>query len=122
MLIFPPAGFVVKSLINTESYTITSHGYRMRALELRFFENLSRLSPYVWRAVSRSEQLRARVASAALALALSTQIGISAQFRAPAKISAAATKAAHRLVVQVNINDPAVMNLALNNVSNVAQH
>jgi len=63
------------------------------------------------------------VASIALALALSTQTGISAQFRAPAKISAAANqKQPHRLVVQVDVNDPAVMNLALNNVSNVAQH
>src|SRR6266850_7063469 len=28
----------------------------------------------------------------------------------------------HRVAVQVDVNDPAVMNLALNNVSNVAQH
>lgn len=28
----------------------------------------------------------------------------------------------HRLVIHVDVNDPAVMNLALNNVSNVAQH
>jgi intracellular sulfur oxidation DsrE/DsrF family protein len=28
----------------------------------------------------------------------------------------------HRLVIQVNQNDPAVMNLALNNVTNVIQH
>jgi intracellular sulfur oxidation DsrE/DsrF family protein len=29
---------------------------------------------------------------------------------------------AHRLVLQVNTNDPAAMNLALNNATNVAQH
>ncbi|WP_426614389.1 DsrE family protein [Bradyrhizobium sp. McL0616] len=28
----------------------------------------------------------------------------------------------HRLVVQVDVNDPALMNLALNNVSNTVQH
>jgi intracellular sulfur oxidation DsrE/DsrF family protein len=73
--------------------------------------------------MNRSFSIFAGVASIALTLALSTQIGISAQFRAPAKISAAANqKQPHRLVVQVDVNDPAVMNLALNNVSNVAQH
>ena len=36
--------------------------------------------------------------------------------------SAAAQSQLHRLAVQVNVNDPAVMNLALNNVSNAARH
>lgn len=63
------------------------------------------------------------VVSIALALVLSTQIGSSAKISTPAKNSAAASqKRPHRLVVQVDVNDPAVMNLALNNVSNVAQH
>jgi intracellular sulfur oxidation DsrE/DsrF family protein len=63
------------------------------------------------------------VASIALALTLSTHVSISAQISAPAKISTAANqKQPHRLAVQVNVNDPAVMNLALNNVSNVVQH
>jgi uncharacterized protein len=63
------------------------------------------------------------VAFIALALALSTQISISAQISTPAKISnAAKQKHPHRLVVQVDVNDPAVMNLVLNNVSNVAQY
>ena len=35
---------------------------------------------------------------------------------------AIAAKAAHRLVLQVNSNEPAVMNLALNNAANVAQY
>ena len=73
--------------------------------------------------MNRSFSIFAGVTFIALALALSTQIGISAQIRAPAKVSAAVNqKQPHRLVVQVNVNDPAIMNLALNNVSNVAQH
>ena len=34
----------------------------------------------------------------------------------------AAEKKSHRLVLQVNVNDPATMNLALNNASNVVQY
>ncbi|MDQ1452632.1 MAG: uncharacterized protein QOK38_2498, partial [Acidobacteriaceae bacterium] len=34
----------------------------------------------------------------------------------------AADKKLHHLVLQVNVNDPAVMNLALNNATNVAQY
>ena len=33
-----------------------------------------------------------------------------------------ATKKPHRLILQVNSNDPAMMNLALNNATNVAQY
>lgn len=69
------------------------------------------------------------VVSIALALVLSTQISSSAKISAPTKNSVAAKNSAapnqkqpHRLVIQVDVNDPAVMNLALNNVSNVAQH
>ena len=79
--------------------------------------------------MNRSFTVFAGVASIALALVLSTQISSSAQINtsakisAPAKISTAANqKHPHRLAVQVDVNDPAVMNLALNNVSNVAQH
>jgi intracellular sulfur oxidation DsrE/DsrF family protein len=79
--------------------------------------------------MNRSFTVFAGVASIALALVLSTQISTSAQINtsakisAPAKISTAANqKHPHRLAVQVDVNDPAVMNLALNNVSNVAQH
>jgi intracellular sulfur oxidation DsrE/DsrF family protein len=44
--------------------------------------------------------------------------------RAPAaaKKPLAPAKEAHRLAVQVNVNEPAAMNLALNNASNVAQY
>jgi len=99
--------------------------------------------------MNRSFTVFAGVASIALALVLSTQISSSAQISpsakisspaktsisapaktsAPAKISAPAEistaadqKPPHRLAVQVDVNDPAVMNLALNNVSNAAQH
>jgi intracellular sulfur oxidation DsrE/DsrF family protein len=41
---------------------------------------------------------------------------------APAKKPRAPAKEAHRLAVQVNVNEPAAMNLALNNASNVAQY
>ena len=91
----------------------------------------------------------AGVTSIALALVLSAQISSSAQnstsaqisapvkisppvkISAPAKIKAPAKttistaanqKRPHRLAVQVDVNDPAAMNLALNNVSNAAQH
>src|SRR6202021_4312547 len=73
--------------------------------------------------LNRSFFILAGATSITLALALSTQLGISAQCRTPAKISAAANqRQPHRLVVQVDVNDPAVMNLALNNVNNVAQY
>jgi hypothetical protein len=73
--------------------------------------------------MNRSFSVFAGVAFIALALALSTQISISAQISTPAKISnAAKQKHPHRLVVQADVNDPAVMNLVLNNVSNVAQY
>ncbi|MET0675418.1 MAG: hypothetical protein ABW175_06430, partial [Bradyrhizobium sp.] len=41
---------------------------------------------------------------------------------APDSKRAAVAKAAHRLVLQVNSNEPAMMNLALNNATNVAQY
>jgi uncharacterized protein len=51
------------------------------------------------------------------------QIGTSAKLNANAKMTATADRAQpHRLVVQVDVNDPATMNLALNNVSNTAQY
>jgi len=40
----------------------------------------------------------------------------------PALAQLAAEKKPHRLVLQVNSNDPATMNLALNNATNVAQY
>lgn len=46
---------------------------------------------------------------------------VTAQQRGPATTTTATTPKAHRLVLQVNSNDPATMNLALNNASNVEQ-
>lgn len=57
------------------------------------------------------------------AVEINTSAKISAKMNANAKVTTAATRMQpHRLVVQVDVNDPATMNLALNNVSNVAQH
>jgi len=94
--------------------------------------------------MNRSFTVFAGVASIALALVLSTQISTSAKISAPAKISTAAIqkqphrsakinapakistghnqKQPHRLAVKIDVNDPAVMSLALNDVSNAAQH
>jgi hypothetical protein len=79
------------------------------------------------------------VASIGFILVMSTQNSRSAQSNTSptlnaAKVSAAKTNTKakitntaaqsqpHRLAVQVNVNDPATMNLALNNVSNAARH
>ena len=80
--------------------------------------------------MNRSIIIFAQVMSVALALVLSAHIATSAKTSATVK-SSVSTKFStaahqksphHRLVVQVDVNDPAIMNLALNNVSNVAQH
>ena len=79
--------------------------------------------------MNRTVAVFAGAASVALALVFSTQINGSlrttafAKAGSPTKIAAPASqRQPHRLVVQVDVNDPAIMNLALNNVSNVAQH
>ena len=51
------------------------------------------------------------------------QGGTSAKAAPKAKTTTTASQTQpHRLSVQVDVNDPATMNLALNNVSNAAQH
>ena len=79
--------------------------------------------------MNRSFVVFAGVAAVGLTLALSTQtsgsaqIGASGKMNANAKMTAASNRThLHRLAVQVDVNDPAIMNLALNNVSNTAQH
>lgn len=75
------------------------------------------------------------LASIGFILVMSTQSSRSAQINTSPTLNAAkanngkakiTTTAArpqlHRLAVQVNVNDPATMNLALNNVSNTARH
>ncbi len=77
----------------------------------------------------------ARVAAAALSLYVMAPSSAPAQEKkqttavkkkpaAPAQVSkrTASAKQAHRLILQVNTNEPAMMNLALNNATNVAQY
>ena len=53
----------------------------------------------------------------------SAQIGTSTKLNTDAKMATTANRTQpHRLAVQVDVNDPATMNLALNNVSNTVQH
>jgi len=61
----------------------------------------------------------AAVCVTALALVASTA---TAQNGKPVPIAVNVTKKAHRLVLQVNTNEPATMNLALNNATNVEQY
>ncbi|MGM4966050.1 DsrE family protein [Tardiphaga sp. 1201_B9_N1_1] len=83
--------------------------------------------------MNRSLVVFASMAAVGIILMLSTQTSgaveintsakTSAKMNANAKVTTAAIRTQpHRLVVQVNVNDPATMNLALNNVSNAAQH
>lgn len=79
--------------------------------------------------MNRSLVVFASVAAIGSTLVLSTQtsgaveINTSARMNVNAKMTTAAIRTQpHRLVVQVDVNDHAIMNLALNNVSNVAQH
>jgi uncharacterized protein len=79
--------------------------------------------------MNRSFVVFAGVVAIWLTLALSTQTssyaqgGTSAKINANAKMTTPADRTRpHRLSVQVDVNDPAVMNLALNNVSNTAKH
>ena len=53
----------------------------------------------------------------------SAQIGTSTKLNTDAKMAATVNRTQpHRLAVQVDVNDPATMNLVLNNVSNTVQH
>jgi intracellular sulfur oxidation DsrE/DsrF family protein len=79
--------------------------------------------------MNRSFVVFAGVVAIGFTLALSTQTssyaqgGTSAKINANAKMTTPADRTRpHRLSVQVDVNDPAVMNLALNNVSNTARH
>jgi len=79
--------------------------------------------------MNRSFVVFAGVAAIGLTLVLSTQTsgaaqgGTSAKNNANAKMTTPANRTQpHRLAVQVDVNDPATMNLALNNVTNAAQH
>ena len=67
----------------------------------------------------------AAVGVAALIIAVTPSAEAVVQQNLPAKQTVKrpiAEKKSHRLVLQVNVNDPATMNLALNNATNVAQY
>ena len=79
--------------------------------------------------MNRSFVVFAGAAAIGLILVLSTQtsrsaqIGTSTKLNTDAKMATTANRTQpHRLAVQVDVNDPATMNLALNNVSNTVQH
>jgi intracellular sulfur oxidation DsrE/DsrF family protein len=79
--------------------------------------------------MNRSIFVIAGVIAVAYIFALSIQTSGSAQLGTSGKMDAkaamitgAARPQPHRLAVQVDVNDPATMNLALNNVTNAAQH
>jgi len=53
----------------------------------------------------------------------SAPLGTSAKADAHARVTASVNRSQlHRLAIQVDVNDAALMNLALNNVSNTVQH
>jgi intracellular sulfur oxidation DsrE/DsrF family protein len=69
--------------------------------------------------------IMAAVGVAALIIAVTPSAEAAVQQNLPTKQTVkrpAAEKKPHRLVLQVNVNDPATMNLALNNATNVAQY
>ncbi len=74
--------------------------------------------------ISTSDQISAPAKMGAPAkISAPAKFSATAKISAPAKISTATNQTQpHRLAVQVDVNDPAVMNLALNNMSNAAQH
>lgn len=63
-----------------------------------------------------------RLAALCTALLLLTPPAMTQTRELAATAPSAVTKKAHRLVLQVNSNEPATMNLALNNATNVEQH
>jgi uncharacterized protein len=66
---------------------------------------------------------RAGSAAAALvAMLMAALLSAMAASAAEQQKQPAADKKQHQLVLQVNVNDPAMMNLALNNATNVAQY
>jgi uncharacterized protein len=62
------------------------------------------------------------VAAALVAMLLAALLSAMAASAAEQQKQPAADKKQHQLVLQVNVNDPAMMNLALNNATNVAQY
>src|SRR5262245_19128746 len=61
----------------------------------------------------------AAVALAALSTGATAQSSVKAE---PAKLSSSASQAVHKVAIQVNQNDKATMELALNNAKNVVDY
>jgi intracellular sulfur oxidation DsrE/DsrF family protein len=75
--------------------------------------------------MTRSEKTANVLAAASVALLMIAPASAAeqkSQSMSPVSSQPAAIKKPHRLALQVNTNDPATMNLALNNASNVAQY
>jgi intracellular sulfur oxidation DsrE/DsrF family protein len=74
--------------------------------------------------VSTSDQISAAVKIGTPAkIVAAAKINAHAKSGSPLKIGTSGNRTQqHRLAVQVNVNDPAVMNLVLNNVNNAAKH
>jgi hypothetical protein len=73
----------------------------------------------------RFENLTIAAAAGVVALLIVTPPSaaqVKKQWIAQTSKQPAAAKTSHRLVLQVNTNDPAMMNLALNNAANVVQY
>jgi len=69
-------------------------------------------------------KLRDIAMAGAVALMVTTAFSAAQDIERPTQTTAAAAseKEGHRLILQVNTNDPAAMNLALNNAMNVTQY
>jgi intracellular sulfur oxidation DsrE/DsrF family protein len=74
--------------------------------------------------VARFNKVIMRVAACAVALLALSPVAAEDQKHATAETSSlgAPDKSRHRLILQINSNDPALMNLVLNNAANVAQY
>ena len=72
--------------------------------------------------MTRFDQVKQLVAVCAALFLLAPAAMAQGKELATVPPAQAAAKKAHRLVLQVNTNDPAMMNLALNNATNVEQY
>lgn len=64
----------------------------------------------------------ARIAAIGMIAVLAFGVPAMAQDKKVAVVPTATQQKAHRLILQVNTNEPAMMNLTLNNAANVAQY
>ena len=75
------------------------------------------------RGIKSSVRALAAVVALLIAAPASAEAGVEQKQSAKQVLKrSSADKKLHNLVLQVNVNDPAIMNLALNNATNVAQY